>query len=170
MNLQQNSGMNEGMVKYYIGDITFEPNTVFVFGSNPIGVNGNPWKGTGGAALVAVQQFGVGLHEIMNNCLSSNGHAYGLVTVSAPGKRKSLTKEQIIDNIKILYQTARSLPEKDFKVAYRNTNSSSLNGYTGYEMMEMFLAAGEIPENIWFSNEWINSYIFKEKFKSLELI
>lgn len=158
------------MIKFYTGDISFEPNTVFVFGSNPLGINGNPWKGTGGAALVAVQQFGVGQHEIMNNCLSASGHAYGLVTVSAPGMRRSLSKQQIIDNIKILYQTAKSLPEKEFKIAYRNTNATSLNGYTGYEMMEMFLSADEIPENIWFSSEWANSYIFKEKFKSVELI
>lgn len=158
------------MIKYYTGDIKFEPDTVFVFGSNPLGINGNPKKGTGGAALIAVQQFGVGLHEVMDNCLSASGSAYGLVTVSAPGMRRSLTKEEIINNIKILYRTARSLPNKDFKVAYRNINKPSLNGYTGYEMMEMFLSAGEIPENIWFSTEWINSYIFKEKFKSVELI
>ena len=69
-----------------------------------------------------------------------------------------------------LYSTAQSLPEKDFKVAYRNTSKPSLNGYTGYEMMEMFLAAGEIPKNVWFSSEWVNSYIFKDKFTSVELI
>ena len=65
---------------------------------------------------------------------------------------------------------AQSLPEKDFKVAYRNTSKPSLNGYTGYEMMEMFLAAGEITKNVWFSSEWVNSYIFKNKFTSVELI
>lgn len=158
------------MIKFYTGNIVPEKDTVFVFGSNPLGINGNPSRGTGGAALVAVQYFGVGLHEIMNNCLSQSGQAYGLVTVKAPGAKRSLTKDEIINNIRILYSVARSLPEKDFKVAYRNTNLTSLNGYTGYEMMEMFLSAGQIPDNIWFSSEWINSYIFKEKFTSVELI
>jgi len=172
MSCQRNIGVNteEQMIKFYTGDIIPDKNTVFVFGSNPLGINGNPYKGTGGAALVAVQNFGVGLHEIMNNCLSSSGSAYGLVTVSAPGMKRSLTKDEIINNIRILYHTARCLPNKDFKVAYRNTSRCSLNGYTGYEMMEMFLVAGDIPENIWFSEEWINSYIFKNKFKSVELI
>lgn len=39
-------------------------------------------------------------------------------------------------------------------VAYRNTRERSLNGYTGYEMMQMFLNAGTLPENVWISDEW----------------
>ena len=42
-----------------------------------------------------------------------------------------------------------------FKIAYRNTHSTSLNGYTGLEMIDMFLEAGPIPDNIIFSQEWI---------------
>lgn len=158
------------MIKFYVGDIIPDKNTIFVFGSNPLGINGNPNRGTGGAALTAVQYFGVGLHEKMNNCLSQSKQAYGLVTVKAPGAKRSLSRNDIINNIRILYSVAQSLPEKDFKVAYRNTSKPSLNGYTGYEMMEMFLAAGEIPKNVWFSSEWVNSYIFKNKFTSVELI
>ena len=39
-------------------------------------------------------------------------------------------------------------------VAYRNTSQKSLNGYTGYEMIDMFLKAGKIPDNVYFSEEW----------------
>ena len=48
-------------------------------------------------------------------------------------------------------------PELKFKVAYRNVSEVSLNGYSGYEMIEMFKRAGDIPENIYFSEEWIKT-------------
>ena len=47
--------------------------------------------------------------------------------------------------------------DKQFKIAYRNTYSTSLNGYTGLEMIDMFLEAGPIPDNIMFSKEWIDT-------------
>jgi hypothetical protein len=50
-------------------------NGVFVFGSNTVCINGNPSKGTGGAALVAHLEFGVGLRENMANRLSDSGKA-----------------------------------------------------------------------------------------------
>jgi hypothetical protein len=93
----------------------------------------------------------------MNNKLSDSGNAYGLVTVAGPGKKKSLTPEQITDNIKKLYEIAKANPNKQFKIAYRNTDVVSLNGYTGYEMIEMFNAAGQIPDNVVFSKEWIDT-------------
>ena len=55
----------------------------------------------------------------------------------------------------------------DFKIAYRNVSEKSLNGYTGIEMIEMFDEAGktnwfdeygDIPENVWFSEEWWKYY------------
>ena len=144
----------KSQLKFYEGDITPSENTIFVFGSNPIGINGNKIKGTGGAALVATKQFGVGQREVMDNTLSKSGKAYGLVTVRAPGKRKSVSKEQIINNISKLYEVAISMPDKEFKVAYRNTNEVSLNGYTGLEMIDMFNQAGDIPSNVIFSKEW----------------
>ena len=158
------------MINFYTGDIIPDENTIFVFGSNPLGINGNIYKGTGGAALEAVKHFGVGIHEKMNNCISISGKAYGLVTVSAPGHKRSLTRDEIIDNIRLLYSTARMFPEKNFKIAYRNTSKASLNGYTGYELIEMFISAGEIPNNIWFSNEWGKTDMFERKFSSVSLL
>lgn len=153
---------------YYTGNITPSENTIFVFGSNPIGINGilnkyGPNKDSGGAAAFAQRYFGVEANEKMDNRLSNNGAAYGLVTVTRPGARKSLSTLEIIENIKKLYETARQYPEKEFKVAYRNKlNEVTLNGYTGEEMIDMFIAAGPIPNNIIFSEEWIKTGKFNQ--------
>ena len=76
--------------------------------------------------------------------------------VDANGER-TITSLQIIENIKKLYETARQNPNKQFKIAYRNTDKASLNGYTGLEMIDMFLKAGSIPSNIVFSKEWVDT-------------
>ena len=93
----------------------------------------------------------------MDNKLSDSGNAYGLTTVSAPGRKKSMTPEQITEGIIKLYETATSNPNKQFKIAYRNTTDKSLNGYTGIEMIDMFIKAGNIPSNIIFSKEWVDT-------------
>lgn len=79
--------------------------------------------------------------------------------VDANGER-TITPLQIIENIKKLYETARQNPDKQFKVAYRNTTEKSLNGYTGLEMIGMFIEAGSIPSNIVFSKEWVDTGLF----------
>jgi hypothetical protein len=142
-------------VKYYEGDITPEPNTVFVFGSNPLGINGNPEKYPNMSASVAVTQFGVKQGEKMINRLSDSGNAYGLVTVTGPGKKRSLTSKQIINNIQKLYTTAEENPSKNFKIAYRSGRNN--NGYTNLELIEMFNQAGNIPSNVIFSKEWFDT-------------
>ena len=152
-------------VHSYSGLIVADDNSIMVFGSNPLGINGNPDKGTGGAALVALQQGRVKQGEKMDNRLSDNGKAYGLVTVTRPSARQSLSKEQIIENIKKLYQTARANSDKTFKVAYQHTNKASLNGYTGKELADMFKEAGEIPSNIQFSNKWVEAGYFNDSNK-----
>jgi len=151
-------------MKHYTGNIAPEPNTIFVFGSNPEGRHG------AGAAKVAVEKFGAiyGIGEGLQ------GHAYALPTKDLRVKEnngyRSISKEQIIENIKRLYKCANEHPDLDFKIAYRNVHEKSLNGYTGVEMIEMFDAAGgvnwvgvgdkygDIPENIWFSEEWWKYY------------
>jgi hypothetical protein len=152
---------------YYTGNIIPEDDTVFVFGSNPVGINGklavDEKNDSGGAAAIAQRYFGVEANEIMNNTLSKNGKAYGLVTVTSPGKRLSKSREEIIENIKKLYDVAKQNPNKTFKVAYRNTDKVSLNGYTGIEMIEMFNEAGEIPFNIMFSQEWNSTRLLNNK-------
>jgi len=145
-------------VKYYIGDIEPDEETIFVFGSNPKGINGNPSRGTGGAALIAQLKFGVRQGEKMINCLSDSRMAYGLVTVKYPGGRKTLTPEQIKENFKILFLWCDGYRDKKFKLAYRNTEKRSLNGYKGIEMIEMLADAvkeyGGVPDNFYVSEEW----------------
>jgi hypothetical protein len=146
----------------YKGSLTAETlpdNGVFVFGSNPVGINGNLKNGTGGGALAAQKYFGVKQGEIMDNTISQPGRAYGLTTVKQPGAKKSLTREQIIENISKLYNYALLNPEKDFYIGYNGTKPDvvNLNGYTSAEMAEMFRNAGDIPANI----------VFEENFKNL---
>lgn len=142
-----------GEIRYYDGNVPIRSDVVFVFGSNPVGINGNPERGTGGAALVAHNVFGVAQGEKMNNCMSQSGHAYGLVTVKFPGSRRSLTLEQISSNFQRMFDEAGRHPDKLFCVAYRHIDKPSLCGYTGEEMMSAIKDL-KVPENVVFSKEW----------------
>lgn len=76
--------------------------------------------------------------------------------------------EKITGSIRKLYECARQHPDKIFKIAYRNTWKRSLNGYSGYEMIDMFNNAGVVPENIQFSKEWYDTGRLKGIKKSIE--
>ena len=149
-------------VSSYIGNVTPDANTIFVFGSNPEGRHG------AGAARVAREQFGA----IYGQGEGLQGNAYALPTkdLRVKGNRslRSIPPEQIIESIKKLYEAARQNPNKQFKVAYRNTDKASLNGYTGLEMIDMFLKAGSIPTNIVFSKEWVDTGKFNLSREELE--
>ena len=123
----------------------------FVFGSNPQGRHG------AGAAKIAVNQF----EAIYGQGEGLQGSSYALPTkdlrVTKDNGFKSIPTDQIIQSIKKLYATARDNPTKTFSIAYKNTDTKSLNGYTGLEMLDMFKNAGAIPENIQFSQEWMNT-------------
>ena len=140
-------------MKHYTGNITPEPNTIFVFGSNPEGRHG------AGSAKVARLHFGA----IYGQGEGLQGSSYALPTKDLRVKENngycSISKEQIIENIKSLYECAKGHPNLDFKIAYRNVFEKSLNGYTGAEMMSCFKQAcgGQYPDNIYFSEEWVNS-------------
>ena len=146
---------------YYEGNIKPEPNTIFVFGSNPEGRHG------AGAAKIAKEQFGA----IYGQGEGLQGNAYALPTKDLRVKEnngfKSISFEQIVKNIQRLYEVARKNPNKQFKIGYRNTIDKSLNGYTGLEMIEMFNQAGEIPSNIVFSKEWIDTGKITQSFKPI---
>lgn len=151
---------NRAPVNSYTGNITPDKNTIFVFGSNPEGRHG------AGAARIAREQFGA----IYGQGEGLQGNSYALPTKDLRVKEnrglRSIPEDQIIEGIKKLYDTARQNPSKQFKIAYRNTDSTSLNGYTGLEMIDMFLKAGSIPSNIIFSKEWVDTGKFnlsKEK-------
>lgn len=128
-------------------------NQVFVMGSNPIGVNGNLKTGKGGAALFALKNGWVKQGEKMDNCFSSSGKAWGIVTVTGPGKKRSKTPQEIIQNISKLYNIAILKPDKEFLIAYTGKENYNLNGYTNQELADMFSSL-EIPDNIIFEEEF----------------
>lgn len=171
---QVTSGLKEGDTTdhhTYIGNIQPSDDTVFVFGSNPIGVNGRldaygQGKDSGGAAAVAQRHFGVKQGELMNNKMSESGKAYGLVTVTAPGAKQSLSLTQIAENFSKMFDVARQNPDKKFKVAFRNTNTATLNGYTGQMLAVAVMTSGQtVPNNVYFSEEWYNAgYVYNFKF------
>ena len=149
-------------VNSYTGNITPDANTIFVFGSNPEGRHG------AGAAKIAREQFGA----IYGQGEGLQGNSYALPTKDLRVKEnrglRSIPESQIIESIRKLYDVAKQNPSKQFKIAYRNTNSASLNGYTGLEMIDMFLKAGSIPSNIVFSKEWVDTGKFNSSIKKTQ--
>ena len=140
------------MLRCYRGNIVPEENTIFVFGSNPEGRHG------AGSAKVAREKFGA----IYGQGEGLQGNSYALPTkdlrVTENRGLRSISPEQIVENIRKMYQVASENPDKQFKVAYRNKlDETTLNGYTGMEMIQMFKDAGPIPDNVWFSEEWVAS-------------
>lgn len=142
-------------MRYYTGNITPDKGTIFVFGSNPEGRHG------AGAAKIARQQFGA----VYGQGEGLQGHAYALPTKDLRIREnhgfRSISSEDITQNIRRLYECARMHPELSFKIAYRNTYARSLNGYTGIEMIRMFLDAGPVPENVVVSKEWYDTGMFR---------
>lgn len=134
--------------RFYKGLIQFDYDTIYVFGSNPEGRHG------AGSAKIAKDIFGAiyGIGEGLQ------GNSYAIPTKDLRVKEnngyRSIDKDSIIRSIQKLYHVAEKMPNKIFKVAYTNTESKSLNGYTGFEMIEMFNQAGDIPLNMMFSSEW----------------
>lgn len=140
---------NGQSLSFYQGTIKPERNVVFVFGSNPEGRHGL------GAAKVAAEQFGAryGVGEGLA------GSSYALPTKDLRVKEnngyRSISAEDITRNISKMYKCAAAHPDKVFKVAYTHApDKRSLNGYTGREMITMFLSAGKIPKNVQFSEKW----------------
>lgn len=137
-------------MKIYKGNIEPSENTIFVFGSNPEGRHG------AGAAKIAKEKFGA----IYGQGEGLQGNSYAIPTKDLRIKEnngfRSIPEEKIIESIKKLYSLARGRPDLNFKISYRNTYEKSLNGYTGLEIMRMFLCEFPIPDNIWISEEWAN--------------
>ena len=142
------------MPNFYMGDIIPAEDIIFVFGSNPEGRHG------AGAAKYARMYFGA----IYGQGEGLQGNSYAIPTkdlrVTANHGYKSIGSDCIKASIRKMYACAREHPDKRFMVAYRNTFRPSLNGYTGIEMIRIFLDAGPIPENVWFSDEWKRTGMF----------
>lgn len=136
--------------KTYTGDKieTLPDNGVFVFGSNTEGRHGK------GAALVAKTKFGA----IYGQAMGLQGRSYAIITKNLQVKtHPSVSKEDIVNQIKNLYNRAYKNTAQDFYVAY-TSDGSNLNGYLASDMASMFLQAsqkaGFIPENIIFQDKF----------------
>ena len=153
-------------MNFYYGQIvSLSPNEIFVFGSNPEGRHGK------GSAKIAKEKFGAqygvgrGLtgrcYALPTKNLTANYFEKSTgITYSQYGE-KSISKEQIKDNIKDLYEFAEENWNVRFYIAYNYTDTN-LNGYTGDEMFEMF-SSHKIPNNIIFHES------FKHKFNTEEI-
>ena len=82
------------------------------------------------------------------------GHDYSEVYDHPLNERRSIKPEQILESIKKMYDVARQNPDKIFKVSNYKSGKISLNGYLGEEMMQLFIDAGPIPNNVQFNEEW----------------
>ena len=136
-------------INFYEGKIEPHKDVIFVFGSNYEGRHG------AGAAKVAKEQFGA----VYGMAEGLQGNAYAIPTKDLRVKEnngyRSVSKEDIIDNIKAMYRSAEANFAKTYMVAYSNPpDKRSLSGYSGREMIEMFLKAGPIPYNVHFNSVW----------------
>lgn len=145
-------------LKFYSGLIRPEENIIFVFGSNPEGRHGL------GAAKVAREQFGA----VYGQGEGLQGSSYALPTKDLRVKKdkglRSISPTDIQKNIERLLAVAAAHPEKLFCIAYTNTSEASLNGYTGQEMADMFIAAFNsvgmpVNQNIVFSENWKDYFV-----------
>lgn len=173
-------------IKFYSGNIIPDEDTIFVFGSNPKGIHsagsarvavlyfnaeyrngegpqGNayalPTKDLDKAAELGhyFPQPGDKLYNELIDFYKTNQFSDVL---NCPIER-SISPKNILESIKKLYKYANENPNKKFKIAYRNKKDEfTLNGYFGGEMIELFKQAGTIPNNIYFSKEWIDSGLF----------
>ena len=153
-------------MNYYSGYINeLKENEIFVFGSNPEGRHG------AGTAKIAKEKFGavygVG-RGLTGQCwalptknLKPNFYEKASGITYEKDGFKSISKEQIISNIKDLYDYAEKNQDKRFYIAY-TYEGFNLNGYTGDEMFEMF-NYHNIPTNIIFNDT------FEVKFSEIEL-
>lgn len=152
-------------INTYKGNIVPSPEIIFVFGSNPEGRHGR------GAAAVARYSFGAKYGQGSGLM----GNSYGIVTKDLRVKKnngyKSVSKKDIIKNILEMYECAKEHPDKKFMVAYRNkSNERTLCGYTGNELFWMFVEAGPIPSNVYFSEDWVLDKDNKEVIESIRSI
>ena len=162
----------------YKGEVTsLDENQVFVFGSNLKGFHG---AGAAGYATFgkgkSVKDFqklrsdsGYNSKEAWPNGErgkwnvkgqaeglqdGTDGTSYALPTKQTATAKRSLSPEEITENIRTLYATARSKPDKEFLVAQRT--KMGLSGWTGAQMAKMYLDAGDIPSNIVFEEGFHN--------------
>lgn len=125
---------------------SLKPNEIFVFGSNPLGINGNPEKYPNMSASRATASGWVKQGEKMDNRLSDSGKAWGITTVTKPGAKLSKTPEQIGKGIQDMLMYAKENPDKKFLVTKFGTENA---GHSVSVIKELFEKLKNfIPENV----------------------
>lgn len=159
---------------------SLKDNEIFVFGSNPEGRHG---AGSAKAAMKFGAKYGKGrglqgqTYAIPTKNLTPNFYEKDKDILYKKHGNKSLTIEQIKENIAELYQVAKENPEKNFLIAYtidflnkeQTKFKEGLNGYNSFEMLTMFLEQPEIPSNIVFHESYFIT-LKKMLFKQIDLI
>jgi len=154
-----------------------DANDVFVFGANTQGFHG---AGAAGYATFGVpgnrwREFDYGSRPFgwkgrwtekgrTGFMTGTAGMSYGLITVTKPGARRSISRDQLTANIKELYDFAKNRTDLTFYVA--QTADGGYNGYSGLEMASFYVKAGALPENMVFDNNFaklINDLIRDKK-------
>lgn len=134
-------------------------NCILIATSNPEGRHGKGLANTAHLFWGAEYYVGRGLsgqsYLLITKNLTKNyfEEATG-ITYTRYGRR-SLTKQQLLDNIEELFEVARNMPTKSFILAYKR-GDSNLNGYSSEELIELFTskAKSETPKNIIFHESW----------------
>lgn len=153
---------SKGKLNTYSHQITeLAHDEVFVFGANlngfhgagsagyaTFGVHGNVWREHDyGAKLNGwmgrwTVKGSLGLQE------GTHGKSYALVTITHPGARRSYRP-----SFKDLFQCCNQHSAWKFYLA--QSGSSGLNGWTPSEMARFINEAGNIPQNLYFSQDFV---------------
>ena len=155
------------MIKTYKSPkTTLSEDEVFTYGSNADG-----FHGFGAAGFATFGQFGnvwreygyqgwpkgskgkwnvKGVSE--GPMLGTEGKSYAIPTVTRAGAKRSIPLSEIKKSIDKFYAFAKSRPHLKFFVA--QGVEGNLNGYGAQEMASIY--SGEIPENVYFDEEFAN--------------
>lgn len=152
------------MINYWKGKLItkLNDNEIFVFGSNPEGRHG---AGAAKNALRFGAKYGIGrgicgqTYALVTKNLKKNFLEKETNILYTKTGFKSVSKQQIENNIKDLYNFANKNNHLDFLISYKieyikNIPKKSLNGYNCLEMAEMFCCE-DIPDNIVFHESYI---------------
>jgi hypothetical protein len=130
---------------------SLEPSHVFVFGSNPEGRHG---LGAAKAAMQFGAMYGIGrglcgqtYALVTKNLRAGYTERSKGITYRRAGNR-SVSLEQIRDNVTELYECANKHPDKQFIVVYQMTGRN-LNGYKSTEVIDQFIQPS-LPTNVYF--------------------
>lgn len=140
-------------MKYWEGKLidVLESNQVFVFGSNPEGRHG---MGAAKSAMKFGARYGKGrglygnTYALVTKNLKAGfvEHIGGHTITYKKAGAKSVSLEQIEDNIKELFDCARIHHNMDFIIAYHN-GAKTLSGYSPLKIIQLMVAIG-MPDNV----------------------